>query len=68
MGALAVGGVRTALFAGTTLVLLLAGTACGERAEPTGALVQVFPVTVQGSGERPTVVSSAPRRIVPVGA
>jgi ABC-type Fe3+-hydroxamate transport system substrate-binding protein len=68
MGALAVGGVRATLFAGAALVLLFAGTACGERAEPTGALVQVFPVTVQGSGERPTVVSSAPRRIVPVGA
>jgi ABC-type Fe3+-hydroxamate transport system substrate-binding protein len=48
--------------------LLLAGTACGERKEPTGALVQDFPVTVQGAGDRPTVVDSAPRRIVPVGA
>jgi ABC-type Fe3+-hydroxamate transport system substrate-binding protein len=59
--------VRAALVA-VAAVLLLAGTACGERAEPTGALVRVFPVTVQGAGDRPTVVRSAPRRIVPVGA
>ena len=49
-------------------VLLLAGTACGERAEPTGALVQSYPVRVQGAGDRPTIVNAAPRRIVPVGA
>jgi ABC-type Fe3+-hydroxamate transport system substrate-binding protein len=58
--------VRAALVAGA--LLLLAGTACGERAEPTGRLVQVFPVTVQGAGDKPTVVRSAPHRIVPVGA
>ncbi len=59
--------MRAALVAVAAL-LLLVGTACGERAEPTGAVVRVFPVTVQGGGERPTVVRSAPRRIVPVGA
>ena len=32
--------------------LLLAGTACGERKEPTGALVQDYPVTVQGAFSR----------------
>ena len=67
MGALAVGRVRPALVA-VAAVLLLAGTACGQRSEPTGQLVQSFPVTVQGGGDRPTVVRSAPRRIVPVGA
>ena len=50
------------------VLLLLAGTACGERAEPTGSLVQVYPVTVQGAGDRPAVVSAVPRRIVPLGA
>jgi iron complex transport system substrate-binding protein len=49
-------------------VLLLAGTACGERAEPTGPLIHVYPVTVQGAGDRPAVVSAVPRRIVPLGA
>jgi ABC-type Fe3+-hydroxamate transport system substrate-binding protein len=49
-------------------LLLLAGTACGERSEPTGAVVRVFPVTVQGGSDRPTVLRTAPRRIVPVGA
>jgi ABC-type Fe3+-hydroxamate transport system substrate-binding protein len=62
------GRVRAGLVAAVALVLVLAGTACGERAEPTGALVHIFPVTVQGAGEQPTVVRSAPRRIVPVGA
>ena len=58
--------MRPALVAGAFL-LLLAGTACGERTEPTGAVVRLYPVTVQGGGEAPTVVRSAPRRIVPVG-
>jgi ABC-type Fe3+-hydroxamate transport system substrate-binding protein len=66
MGALAVGRVRFALVAVAAL-LLLAGTACGERSEPTGALVQSYPVTVQGSGDA-TIVEATPKRIVPVGA
>jgi ABC-type Fe3+-hydroxamate transport system substrate-binding protein len=48
-------------------LLLVAGTACGERTEPTGALVQSYPITVQGAGDQATVVRSAPKRIVPVG-
>jgi iron complex transport system substrate-binding protein len=60
------GRVRLPLLAAAAL-LLAAGTACGERAEPTGKLVRVYPVTVHGVGDRPTAVSSAPRRIVPVG-
>jgi ABC-type Fe3+-hydroxamate transport system substrate-binding protein len=59
--------VRIALAAAAAL-LLLAGTACGERQEPTGALPEGYPVTVQGGGDRATVVKSAPQRIVPVGA
>jgi iron complex transport system substrate-binding protein len=49
------------------LSLLLAGTACGERKEPTGAKVRIYPVTVQGAGERPTILRAAPHRIVPLG-
>lgn len=49
------------------LALLAAGTACGERSEPTGAGVRIYPVTVQGAAERPTAVRRVPRRIVPVG-
>jgi len=47
--------------------LLLVGTACGERSEPTGAHLRIYPVTVQGAGERPAVERAAPQRIVPVG-
>jgi ABC-type Fe3+-hydroxamate transport system substrate-binding protein len=54
--------------AAAAVLLLLAGTACGERKEPTGALAESYPVTVQGGGDRATVVNSAPHRIVPVGA
>ena len=49
-------------------VLLLAGTGCGARQEPTGAVVRLYPVTVQGAAERPAVLRKAPRRIVPLGA
>jgi len=59
--------VRVALVSVAAL-LLLAGTACGERSEPTGALVQGYPIRVQGGGDAATVVRSAPKRIVPVGA
>jgi iron complex transport system substrate-binding protein len=67
MGLMAVGGVRTRLVLVGAL-LLLAGTACGERPEPTGSLVDVYPVTVQGAADRPAVVSAVPQRIVPLGA
>jgi iron complex transport system substrate-binding protein len=50
------------------LALLFAGTACGERKEPTGATVRIYPVTVQGAGERPTILRAAPRRIVALGS
>jgi iron complex transport system substrate-binding protein len=50
------------------LLVLAAGTACGERSEPTGAKLRVYPVTVQGSAERPTVLKRPPRRIVPLGS
>jgi iron complex transport system substrate-binding protein len=67
MGPMAVGGVRVRLVLVAAL-LLLAGTACGQRAEPTGSLVDVYPVTVQGAADQPAVVSAVPRRIVPLGA
>jgi len=47
--------------------LLVAGTGCGQRKEPTGPLVHIYPVTVQGSGERATRVTRVPHRIVPLG-
>jgi iron complex transport system substrate-binding protein len=59
--------VRAAVLA-VAAALLLAGTACGERSEPTGAHLRIYPVTVQGAGERPAVVQTAPQRIVPIGA
>lgn len=52
----------------SALALLAVGTACGERKEPTGAVIRIYPVTVQGAGERPTSLRAAPRRIVALGA
>jgi iron complex transport system substrate-binding protein len=51
---------------GVALLALLAlgAAACGERAEPTGEIEQRYPVTVQGAGERPTVATGRPERIV----
>jgi iron complex transport system substrate-binding protein len=49
------------------LLVLGAGTACGERAEPTGSAVRIYPVRVQGASERETVLTKAPHRIVPLG-
>jgi iron complex transport system substrate-binding protein len=43
--------------------LVLGATACGERSEPTGPDVRLYPVTVQ-TGDRPLVVAEPSRRIV----
>jgi iron complex transport system substrate-binding protein len=57
MGALAMGRVAALV----ALALVLGGTACGERSEPTGANVSLYPVTV--TTERPIVVAKPARRI-----
>jgi cobalamin transport system substrate-binding protein len=58
MGALAMGRVAALL----ALLLVLGGTACGERSEPTGADAGLYPVTV--TTERPIIVDRPARRIV----
>jgi len=59
-------GRRTLAFALVAGALAAAG--CGERAEPLGELEQEYPVTVQGAGDQPAVVSSLPQRIVALDA
>jgi len=54
-------------FALTALVVLLATSACGERSEPTGVTVSLYPVTVQ-SADRPLVVTHPARRIAVLDA
>ena len=52
---------------GTVVVALVAvalAAGCGERAEPLADLPAQYPVTVEGAGDRPTVVGRAPERIV----
>jgi iron complex transport system substrate-binding protein len=45
------------------LLAALAGAGCGQRSEPVGTLAQPYPVTVQGAGDRPTVLQRPPKRI-----
>ena len=56
--------MRHRLFAAALVVVAVGAAGCGERAEPTGELPQTYPVVVRGAGDRPTVASRAPRRIV----
>jgi len=60
MGPVAVG--RVALLAALSSVLLLVGTACGERSEPTGPASQLYPVTVPSSGGATPLVLAKPAR------
>ncbi len=60
--------MRAALTAAAAGLLLAAGAGCGERAEPVGASVPMPTLTVQGSGDAPTVLRSQPHRIAAVGA
>ncbi|PWU24997.1 MAG: hypothetical protein C5B48_03555 [Candidatus Rokuibacteriota bacterium] len=64
MGALAVGRVVPLAAGCAALVALVAGTACGERSEPTGTSVPLYPVTVSGAAGRPLRVSAPAHRIV----
>jgi iron complex transport system substrate-binding protein len=43
-------------------LLVLGATACGERSEPTGRSVSLYPLTVQ-AGDRPLVVTGPAKRI-----
>ena len=54
----------TGLLAIALLLTALASAGCGQRSEPTGALPQPYPVTVQGAGDRPTVLEAPAKRIV----
>jgi iron complex transport system substrate-binding protein len=58
--------VRAALTAAAAGLLLLAGAGCGERGEPVGATVDLYPVTVQGVGDPLTVLRAPPQRIAAV--
>jgi iron complex transport system substrate-binding protein len=49
--------------ASAALAMLLAATACGERSEPTGSTVSLYPVTVTSAADRPLVVHQPAKRI-----
>lgn len=58
---------RAAVFAVLAGTVLLAA-ACGEKAEPTGARVNLFPVTVSAGGSSPLTLDRAPARVATLGA
>ena len=60
MGLVAVGRVATVF---GLLAATVAMTACGERSEPTGSTVPLYPVTVTGAAGRPLAVHHPARRM-----
>jgi ABC-type Fe3+-hydroxamate transport system substrate-binding protein len=58
---------RAAVFAVLAGTVLLAA-ACGEKAEPTGAHVKLFPVTVSAGSGSPLILDRAPERVATLGA
>jgi iron complex transport system substrate-binding protein len=59
------GGVARATALAAVALLLAAGaSACGERSEPTGPGVRLYPVTVADAEDRNVTLDSAPRRVV----
>jgi ABC-type Fe3+-hydroxamate transport system substrate-binding protein len=58
---------RAAIFALLAGTVLLAA-ACGEKAEPTGTHVSLFPVTVSAGSGSPLTLDRAPARVATLGA
>jgi ABC-type Fe3+-hydroxamate transport system substrate-binding protein len=57
-----------ALVAAGAIFLLVAATGCGERSEPTGPTVPLYPVTVERGGAPPLVLPKRPTHVVAVTA
>jgi iron complex transport system substrate-binding protein len=60
--------VRRLPLASALVVTAVIAAGCGERAEPLGELRTEYPVAVRGAGDRPTVATKAPERIVALDA
>jgi iron complex transport system substrate-binding protein len=60
--------VRRLPLASALVVTAVLAAGCGERAEPLGELRTEYPVEVRGAGDRPTVATKAPERIVALDA
>jgi ABC-type Fe3+-hydroxamate transport system substrate-binding protein len=54
---------RLSAGAACAAALLLAGTACGERSEPTGPTLRLYPITVTDAGDHRVALETAPKRI-----
>lgn len=57
---------RLVPFAVALTALAFVGAGCGERDEPTGTLAAPYPVTENGAGDTPVVLTEQPQRIVAV--
>jgi ABC-type Fe3+-hydroxamate transport system substrate-binding protein len=56
--------VRAAALAAACAAALALLTGCGERAEPTGKTVPLYPVTIEQGAGQPIVVKRQPQRVV----
>jgi ABC-type Fe3+-hydroxamate transport system substrate-binding protein len=59
--------VTRAGLAALLFLVALTTASCGARSEPTGATVQLFPVTIDGPAGPPTKLEHAPTRILAIG-
>jgi ABC-type Fe3+-hydroxamate transport system substrate-binding protein len=64
MDVVAVGGMRNAAAGALAVGALLLLTGCGQRSEPTGATVPLYPVTVEQSSAPAVVLASKPNHVV----
>ena len=60
--------MRGVLAAIALCLLALAASGCGERSEPTGTTVSLYPVSVTSATGATTKLDAPPRRILAVGA
>ena len=63
-GTVAFAAMRRIAILGLLAALALGASACGERPEPTGATVKLFPATVSRPDESPIVLDHAPQRVL----
>jgi ABC-type Fe3+-hydroxamate transport system substrate-binding protein len=66
MDNVAVGGMRKIVIATVALGALLLLTGCGQRSEPTGKTVPIYPVTVEQAGAPNVVLDQKPNHIAAV--
>lgn len=60
--------MRRPSFVCVLLLTAVFAVGCGERTEPVGELPAEYPIAVRGAGDRPTVATKPPERVVALDA